>query len=692
MTDAVEVPTGPELTFDLRGVQLEDWQQDACAAWAAGDEGGPFRGTLEVFTGGGKSLIALECARLAALVEPHLRLVIVVPTIALARQWRAVLEERTGLDPKDIGELRGGRKDDLRTHRALIGVLNSAAQRLPQIARDARGPLMLIVDESHRAGAPEFSRVLDTPADFRLGLSATAEREDVDDDGVAVEYDDHVLGRNLGAIVYRFDLRSAREIGWLPTFTVHHHAVQLDPDERRRYDEASRKIDDLADRLRDIGVDMSAVRVVAGRSGEQATLARSYVAAVSTRKDLLYRARERTRVSARIVESLASRTPGPRILLFHERIDEAVDLHAALSRAGLGVVALEHSRLSDSRRRQALASFADGSAPILVSVKSLVEGIDVPATDVGVSVASSASVRQRVQALGRVLRRRFDGGEKTAEMHLLFVEKTADELIYEKEDWSDLTGPASNQYFGWGLDAVEPDVLDGPPRTPRPTEDQFWTSFTAERPTLPIEWPCGWPRDEWRLDSRGSVTDLSGALVENPQGVVAAVQRLRPGGGRFRVSTKHRFVVVPEAGSELRAWCVDVLDEPFRTRPAEAMQDEGPVTEDSTPAEMTPGDPYLGPRDRTGGTYKIRQKRGGVITRRVRTGEEYAAADPGEGTEPQVSNAVLVLDAWKRTGESGISFFVNARDVAYYLSGGEARYLAHVDGGFLWPTPEGSEA
>ena len=64
----------------------------------------------------------------------------------------------------------GGRKGDLPTYRVLVCVLNTAAKRLPEMAAAAQ-PLMLVVDEAHRAGARTFSKVLATPAQFRLGLS-----------------------------------------------------------------------------------------------------------------------------------------------------------------------------------------------------------------------------------------------------------------------------------------------------------------------------------------------------------------------------------------------------------------------------------------------------------------------------------------------------------------------------------------
>ncbi|WP_426509467.1 DEAD/DEAH box helicase [Dactylosporangium sp. McL0621] len=670
---------------DPRHVELASWQIEAVNTWVgAHRHESSYRGTLEIFTGGGKSLIALECIRRAALVDPNLRVAIVVPTLALARQWRDVVLRHTGLDPQDVGRLDGDHKDDLRSKTFLISVLNTGAERLPELATAAGAPVMLIVDECHRAGAPRFRRVLDTTGRFRLGLSATAERDDVDEDGLPIQYDDHVLGEKLGPLVYRFDLRAAREVGWLPDYTVHHHAVELTPEERRRYEQLTRRIDDLADRLDDLGVPSSLTRQATGRHGDVGALARTYVGMVAQRKDLLYRATERAQVVTKVLSGLAQRAEPPRALLFHERIDEAVELHRRLTEAGLGFpVGLEHSGMPEANRREALARFAHGATPVLVSVKSLIEGIDVPDADVGISVASSSSVRQRVQALGRVLRRRFDGGTKNAEMHIVYVHATVDEAIYAKENWSDLTGEAVNRYRLWRAGATEPEDREGPPRTPRPTEDQFWDSLGRSVPPEPVPWTPDLPPSEWRLDSRGSVTTVTGELVTNPQDIAQRVGLIKDGGGRFRVSSRHRLVVVPDVGGgNLRAWLVGKLDEPFKPM-TEAEVKTPPVAPADEPEA---GAPYHGPNDRQGGSYHVRQKSGGVIERRVAGSREWAAVEPSDGSADLVDNAVRLLSAWRRTGESGLQFHVNQAGDAYYASRGQLCFLARVPGGFAWPS------
>ena len=94
--------------LETRGFELVDWQRSGVEAWRRGVDGEPFRGTLEVVTGGGKTLIALSCAALAFETSPDLRVVVVVPTEALARQWRDAVERYTTVPTAQIGLLGAG--------------------------------------------------------------------------------------------------------------------------------------------------------------------------------------------------------------------------------------------------------------------------------------------------------------------------------------------------------------------------------------------------------------------------------------------------------------------------------------------------------------------------------------------------------------------------------------------------------
>lgn len=682
--------------LELQGFELHPWQQEAVRAWAEGPR--PFHGTLEIFTGGGKTLIAVACVAEAARRDPGLRFAVVVPTEALAHQWRRSLLQHTDLPEHEIGLLGAGGSDVPSDHRALVAVLNTASKRLPQLVAGLE-PFMLVVDECHRAGAPSFSRVLSTPAAYRLGLSATPEREELEESGEPLEYDDQLVGRLLGPVVYRFSLRDARRIGWLPDYELHHHGLALTPDERGEYEAASRRVDELLDQLRAAGVDRARAQQLQRRQDPVGELARSYVAATSRRKDLLYRAGERNRIAALLVRQLLAESADRRILLFHERVGEAVQLYRMLTAGGstpggaaeplpqMPEVRLEHSRLPDRERARALDDFRSGTASVLVSVKSLIEGIDVPDADVGISVASSASVRQRVQSLGRVLRRQFEvgGRPKQAEMHLLYVADTVDELIYRKEDWSDLTGEGRNRYWRWSLDPNQPPVpQEGPPATPHPTEEQEWERLGGRPPIEPVQWFGDLIGQEYSVDTLGTVRNHFGRVIANPQDVGAQVAsvRKRPG-GRFRITPVHGLVLVTsDDRDDPKVYVTGGISEPFEAR------DDEPADADVKAAELRPGDPYPGPSDDEGGTYHLRLKRGGVIERKSgQRGLEFALTQ-GTGRPELEANAHRLLEAWKTVLDRGVTVQVNSLGHAWYRAEGERRFLAQVPGGFVWPSDE----
>lgn len=667
--------------FTTRGFDLVDWQREAVRAWSTTG-----RGVLEVFTGGGKSMIALACAEAAARKAPGLKLAVVVPTEALARQWIDVVAKYTGTRTECIGLMGAGGRATFEGKDVLVAVLNTAAKRLPDEAR-GQEPLMLVVDECHRAGAPTFSRVFDTPAEFRLGLSATPDREELGEDGELLQFDEQVVGRGLGPVVYRFGLRDARRIGWLPEYSVHHHGVGLLPAEQTEYERISRRIDDAADQLRDLGGDSSRAHQLQALKNELGSAARNYVALTSNRKDILYRAEERERVAVRIVQRALRRAPR-KVLLFHERVDEAEALALALrEQLPETTVGLEHSRLSDTAREIALREFRDGSAPVLVSVKSLVEGIDVPDADVGVSVAASASVRQRIQSLGRVLRRQFDDttANKVAEMHLVYVADTVDELIYSKEDWGDITGESVNRYWMWPTDpAASPEQLDGPPATPKPTEEAEWERLGMQLPDQPVPWLGSFVGQEYSVDTMGNVTNRSGATIANPQGVGAMVKAVRgKPGGRFRITPGHHLVLATKGDGEGVVFLVGQLTEPFEAL-AQAEEVDGVIDV----AALSPGDPYPGPATKEMGTFKTRAKSGGVIERRAPGGGSEFALTGSDAPADKGSNATRLLAAWHAALDRGVTFHVNALGHAWYTADGSTRFLADVDGGFAWPTTE----
>ena len=208
----------------------------------------------------------------------------------------------------------------------------------------------------------------------------------------------------------------------------------------------------------------------ASRGGPAAGDAERFIGLASQRKRLLYRARARTEVALGVLsESLADKES--RAIVFHESIEEIESLFLEALALGIPGV-LEHSKLPDSLRAENIEAFREGVAQAIISAKSLVEGFNVPSADLGIIAASSSSVRQRIQSLGRMLRRKPGG--RTARILVLYVRDSEDESIYQKANWENVIGTERNCYFLWrpsGADARWPAGLvetGSPPRVYRP--------------------------------------------------------------------------------------------------------------------------------------------------------------------------------------------------------------------------------
>nr|WP_225937321.1 DEAD/DEAH box helicase [Myxococcus sp. RHSTA-1-4] len=429
-------------------VSLHDWQAECLPKWL---ERG--RGTIKVATGGGKTLFAMAAAQeLHNRQQPDLRVAIVVPTIPLMLQWAEELR-KSNLPESAIGLMGGGHDPTPLEHRRiLVCVLSSARERLPSLMRQAgwSNRLLLIVDECHRANAEQARRIFESNPAFTLGLSATP--EDVDDElSVPADeaYAQSPVGQGLGPIIYEFALRQCLDAGLLTPFELWHIGLPLAPKEAQEHASLSREISDLrTDLERGYRTSRSKLGFLAwcqAQAAREGGNAAKFVQLTGRRKQLLYRARARLSATRAILGAeLADRET--RAITFHEAIGEVERIFLDVLQDGLPAV-LEHSKLPATLRRESIEAFRAGNARVVVSAKSLVEGFNVPSADVGIIVASTASVRQRIQSLGRLLRKKQAG--RTARIYILYIQQTEDESIYEKVDWNAVVGATVNRYFLW---------------------------------------------------------------------------------------------------------------------------------------------------------------------------------------------------------------------------------------------------
>lgn len=350
-----------------------------------------------------------------AATETKPTIVIVVPTIALLDQWYVSLREDLGVDPSEIATFSGESHPPEKKTINLMTV-NSARELAPSISASAR--TFLIVDECHRAGSPENARALAGRHAATLGLSATPERP----------YDealDDVIVPALGPVLFVYDYNAARRDGIVVPFDLTNVSVPLMGPEQKRYDEMSRRIARLMARAR-----------------REAAAAEALERLLQRRAALSAAATLRIPAAVRLVE----RHTNERIIVFHELIASADSIASSLHKRGRSV-AVYHTRIGPELRRENLRLYRQGVFEVLVTCRALDEGVNLPETRVAVIASATASPRQRIQRLGRVLRPA--PGKQRAVIYTVYATLVEEERL--RQEASRLTGADSINWMRGGL-------------------------------------------------------------------------------------------------------------------------------------------------------------------------------------------------------------------------------------------------
>lgn len=386
---------------------LRGYQRDGLRAFLA--NGG--RGIAHMATGTGKTRLGVAAILWAR--EQGEAALVVVPTRALLAQWRAALSSH-GLTGNQVRAVSGSSRLRRPTDADVLLTPIQTAMRNPDVlVRMAReGRSLLIVDECHRAGAPRSGAVLVDAFGYRLGLSATPWRP----------YDPPGTRRVLdyfGGVVHRYDLGTAVADGHLARYAYHVHSVHLDEIERAGYAVLTGEISNILDWVEarfehlkeaDLGEVLAFLR-----AGALDDVADELQHLLFERARIVKNAVGKLDVFGRLAPSLATR----KTIVFAEEIGFAEALGDVARAQGLEPF-LYHSLQPTPVRDATLAAFRRARAGVLLAVRALDEGLDIPDAEVAVLAASSTSPRQHIQRRGRVLRPLRDR-QKVAEMHDFYV-------------------------------------------------------------------------------------------------------------------------------------------------------------------------------------------------------------------------------------------------------------------------------
>jgi superfamily II DNA or RNA helicase len=391
-----------ELTHHLT-VEPYPHQQAALAAWKQAGR----QGVVVLPTGSGKTVLA----QLAMAATPRSTLIL-VPTLDLMHQWYANL--LAAFPGVEIGLLGGGSRD---RSPILVSTYDSAAIHCESIGNNYG---LLICDECHHLPSDFFRVIAEySIAPYRLGLSATPERSDG-------KHQD--LQSLIGAEVYR---QSAGDLAGsaLAPYRIEQIRVKLSPEERDRYHSL---IEDRNHFLRSQNISLGSL------NGWQQFVRASCRSQAGRRAMLAHREAKEITLSTngklRILAEILTKHYPAATLIFTS--DNATVYRIAQT---LLLPAITH-HTPVKERHQILDFFRDGTYKTLVASQVLNEGVDVPAASIAVILSGTASPREYIQRLGRILRKGAVG--KQAILYEVISEDTIEERTANRRS-QDVRQPAS---------------------------------------------------------------------------------------------------------------------------------------------------------------------------------------------------------------------------------------------------------
>lgn len=528
--------------------QLKDplwkWQKKFLELWLENK-----KGIVKVVTGAGKTHLAMAIIQKLKAEYEDLHITIVVPTIVLLEQWYENLTQKLQVSPNEIGLKGGGYSDTFQKKKILIIVINSAIKG-GFIEKETNGIKhnLLIVDECHRAGAKEFRKIFKAKRDWELGLSATPEREM---DNAFKE----VLETEIGPIIGTYTYNNALEDNIIPKFDIYNYAVILNNQEKNRYTKLTKEIQKIVERLKyrypqlnDSKVKMEIVlKNLQKKYPDDKDLFLYFQKTKERKNEILYPAENRKKfvrnIFDRVLEkkenvpsvpgdSPISVTPQDRVIVFHELIHEINSLFIELDSP---YVSIYHSGFPNSLNRIGLDLYQSGQTKVLLSVKALIEGVDVPKTNLGIIMASSSSQTQRIQSLGRVLRKAE--GKNETKLFIVYVKNTTDERIYRKTNWDEIVGKGNIVFRMW-TEFGEVQIDE-----PQINEIQGYVELDFIDENM-LEEGCIYPGkyegESYSFDSNGKLFKKTNEgrsyIDENVYGFWQVFRKYKPSGGKLMVN------------------------------------------------------------------------------------------------------------------------------------------------------------
>ena len=379
-------------------------QQEAVKKWI-GNKG---KGTIVACTGFGKTRMAIMSLKTVLKKYPDIRVLVVVPTDTLKKQWISVLNEQ-GI------------------------VFNVEVQIINTVIKHSWTCDFLIIDECHRLGADQFSQVFDK-VNYKLilGLTATFERLD----------GKHIIIKKYCPVIDEINTFECIANGWISEYKE--YQVLIDVDDIKEYKEFNKE---WTEHFEFFQFDFKLAMNMCGPEGWKAKLAYrdeiykgndeerkkrilqeinyhaiGFVRTMQKRKAFINNHPKKIEIAKHIMDM----RPNVKIITFSNNVKMAESLD--------GGEYVYTGKTSKVKGRAMIEDFLNGNIKHLHSCKKLDEGFDCPDVSVGIILGTDSSEIKARQRRGRTIRK-FEN--KQAEVFYLIIRDTVEEKWLKNSHKSD---------------------------------------------------------------------------------------------------------------------------------------------------------------------------------------------------------------------------------------------------------------
>lgn len=397
---------------------LKNDQESAIRSWLKNN----YRGSIIYSTGTGKTEIAFECARRAALEwynkeknkdsNELYKILFLVPRIILIEQNVDRLT-RYNIDRESIGIFYGEKKDE---REITISTYQSTINNHVLI----RNANMVILDEVHLVSntALSFTRLLKVIGEDSdkgiLGLTATINEQDP-------KYQDII---KIIPPVRKYLIKEAVDDGRLAKPEIISIDVPLTSEEKDTYNKTSEIIRDTSFKLN--AYDPGVISKILYQGGIRSKYAKEWFNQVKIRKDLLNSSKNKLEKAVQIIE----KHDKEKIMVFSETIESIVKLKNILEKRDINSEII-HSKIRIKERKEILERWGKNFFPLL-SVHTLEIGYDIPQVKIAVILSNSSNINQIAQRIGRVIRK--SENKEKAFIYLIYARETKDNNLVKMVD------------------------------------------------------------------------------------------------------------------------------------------------------------------------------------------------------------------------------------------------------------------